>query len=76
MNKNPEDLMTEPFPIEDEQIIEPVEFGFGLKRRTFVQLVATGIMIATAPFSSLGRNRFHNPRDRAASIRPHIVPSM
>src|SRR5262249_5977672 len=37
---------------EDHQIIEPVPFNFGLQRRTFVQLLATGIMVATAPLSA------------------------
>jgi len=38
------------------QIIEPLEFGFGLKRRTFVQLLATGLMIFAAPVDSFSRN--------------------
>jgi CO/xanthine dehydrogenase Mo-binding subunit len=37
-------------PEDADQIIEPVEFDFGLKRRTFVQLVATGIaVVVSAP---------------------------
>jgi len=47
---------TIPAPEDEHQIIEPVEFDFGLRRRTFVQLVATGLMIAVAPFPST-RNR-------------------
>lgn len=43
--------------IEDEQIIEPVGFRFGLKRRSFVQLVATGLMIAAAPLTSTAQQR-------------------
>src|ERR1043165_4676097 len=39
-------------PEDEHQIIEPVAFDFGLRRRTFVQLVATGLMIAVAPFPS------------------------
>ena len=47
-----------PVPPEDEhQIIEPIEYSFGLKRRTFVQLVATGLMIATAPLESVAQQR-------------------
>ena len=39
-----------PLPEDADQIIEPVEFDFGLKRRTFVQLVATGIaVVVSAP---------------------------
>ena len=46
-----------PVLTDDEQIIEPVEFTFGLKRRTFVQLMATGLMIAAAPISSVAQQR-------------------
>ena len=42
---------------DDDQLIEPVEFSFGLKRRTFVQLLATGLVIATAPISSFSQER-------------------
>jgi len=44
-------------PEDDQQIIEPLEFAFGLKRRAFVQLVASGLMIAAAPISSLAQDR-------------------
>jgi isoquinoline 1-oxidoreductase len=37
---------------EEHQIIEPVPFDFGLQRRTFVQLLATGLMVATAPLAA------------------------
>ena len=47
-----ETLSTIPAPEDEHQIIEPVEFDFGLRRRTFVQLVATGLMIAVAPLPS------------------------
>lgn len=55
-----ENFPTSPLPAlpEDEhQIIEPVEFDFGLRRRTFVQLVATGLMIVAAPWPSSGQER-------------------
>ncbi|TAK92799.1 MAG: isoquinoline 1-oxidoreductase [Verrucomicrobia bacterium] len=39
-----------PSPEDEHQIIEPVEFDFGLRRRTFMQLVATGLAIAVAPW--------------------------
>jgi isoquinoline 1-oxidoreductase len=42
---------------DDEQLIEPVGFAFGLKRRTFVELVATGLMIAATPMSALAQHR-------------------
>ena len=45
-------------PLDDEdQLIEPIEFSFGLKRRAFVQLLATGLVIATAPLSSFSQER-------------------
>jgi isoquinoline 1-oxidoreductase subunit beta len=62
---------------DDEQIIEPVEFTFGLKRRTFVQLVATGLMIAVAPTSALaqqggGRRGGGGGQTRNVAARIHI----
>ena len=62
----------------DEQIIEPVEFDFGLKRRTFVQLVTTGLMVAAAPLASLAQDRGGGGRrsgggeNRPISTRIHI----
>ena len=44
-------------PEDVDQIIEPVEFDFGLKRRTFVQLVATGLAVLTSPMPSLAQQR-------------------
>jgi len=41
-----EELPPTPLLEDEDQIIEPLEFGFGLKRRTFVQLLATGLMIS------------------------------
>ncbi len=48
---------TVPAPEDEHQIIEPVDFDFGLRRRTFVQLVATGLMIVAAPFPSSAQQR-------------------
>jgi isoquinoline 1-oxidoreductase beta subunit len=42
-------------PEDADQIIEPLEFGFGLKRRTFVQLVATGLAIVVSPMPTLAQ---------------------
>src|SRR5436309_1486988 len=53
----PESHPNEALLPDDEQLIEPLEFAFGLKRRTFVELVATGLMIATAPMSTLAQRR-------------------
>ena len=47
-----ESLPTPPLPEDEHQIIEPVDFDFGLRRRTFVQLVTTGLMIVAAPWPS------------------------
>lgn len=67
-------MQNEPLPnpalLEDEQIIEPVEFDFGLKRRTFVQLVATGLMIAAAPLSSIAQQRGGARRGGGSETRP------
>lgn len=46
-----------PLPEDADQIIEPVEFDFGLKRRTFVQLVATGLAIVVSPMPALAQQR-------------------
>ena len=51
-NREPSELF-----IDDEQIIEPVGYRFGLRRRSFVQLVATGLMIAAAPLPSPAQQR-------------------
>jgi isoquinoline 1-oxidoreductase len=50
-------LITVPTPEDEHQIIEPVEFDFGLPRRTFVQFVATGLMIVAAPWSTEAQER-------------------
>jgi CO/xanthine dehydrogenase Mo-binding subunit len=52
-----EQLPVIPLPEDENQIIEPVEFGFGLKRRTFVQMVATGLAIAVSPMPTLAQQR-------------------
>jgi len=50
-------LPTNALPEDEHQIIEPVEFGFGLKRRTFVQLVGTGLAIIVSPMPTLAQQR-------------------
>ena len=73
-----EPIPNDPWLTEDEQIIEPVPFDFGLKRRTFVQLVTTGLMIAAAPISALaqqqrgGGRRGGGAEARPVSARIHI----
>jgi CO/xanthine dehydrogenase Mo-binding subunit len=52
-----EELPIVPLPEEAEQIIEPLEFSFGLNRRAFVQWVATGLIIAAAPMPSFAQQR-------------------
>src|ERR1043166_7575704 len=50
-----EKLPIVPWPEDQDQIIEPVDFSFGLRRRTFVQWVTTGLMIAAAPMPALAQ---------------------
>src|SRR5688572_21263066 len=57
VNMPDDPLNNTPLPEDIDQIIEPVEFDFGLKRRTFVQLVATGLAILTSPMPSLAQQR-------------------
>ncbi len=50
-------MNTEPRPTqfslsEDDQLIEPVHFDFGLNRRAFVQVLGTGLLIAAGSASS------------------------
>lgn len=52
-----EPFPTTPTPEDEYQIIEPVAFDFGLHRRTFVQLVATGLMIVAAPWPTEAQER-------------------
>jgi len=52
-----EPLPLTPLPEDANQIIEPVAFDFGLQRRTFVQLVATGLAIVVSPMPSLAQQR-------------------
>lgn len=61
---------------EEEEIVEPMLFEFGLKRRVFVQLVATGLLVAAAPLPSLAQSRGGGRRGGgegySASARVHI----
>src|SRR4051812_38029854 len=43
--------------IDDDQIIEPVGYDFGLTRRTFVQVLGAGILIAASGAAVLGQSR-------------------
>lgn len=52
-----EELPIAPLPEDEHQIIEPVEFSFGLKRRAFVQLVTSGLVIAAAPLPSIAQQQ-------------------
>ena len=65
-----------PAPEDVDQIIEPDEFDFGLKRRTFVQLVATGLAVVVSPMPSLAQQRGGGQRGatqvRNLSERLHI----
>jgi len=52
-----EDTQPNPIPLEAEELIETVEFSLGLKRRAFVKLFATGLVIVASPLSSLSQDR-------------------
>ena len=72
VNMERDQIPNEPLLPDDEQIIEPVEFTFGLKRRTFVQLMATGLMIAAAPLSTVAQQRGGGGETRNLAARIHI----
>jgi isoquinoline 1-oxidoreductase len=42
---------------EDEQLIEPVGYDFGLKRRAFVQLLGAGLLVAVSAAPALAQRR-------------------
>jgi isoquinoline 1-oxidoreductase len=41
--------------LDDDQIIEPIEFHFGFNRRAFVQVISAGLMIAAGPMPALAQ---------------------
>jgi len=58
---------------DDDQLIEPVAFDFGLKRRAFVQVLGTGLLIAASVPPGLaqragGRGGGNRPRNLSARI--------
>ncbi len=59
---------------DEEQIIEPVRFSFGLNRRAFVQLVATGLVIATGPLPAVAQQQRRGGGQSARNVgaRLHI----
>ena len=60
--------------MEDDQLIEPVEFNFGLNRRAFVQVLGAGLLITTAPRHAFGQRSGGGSggRTRSLSARIHI----
>src|SRR5437867_986309 len=59
---------------EDSQLIEPVGYQFGLDRRAFVQVVATGFMVVAGPWPAFAQ-RSAGPggaRTRHLSARLHV----
>ena len=46
-----------PVQPEDEQLIEPVGYDFGLKRRAFVQLLGAGLLVAVSATPALAQRR-------------------
>jgi isoquinoline 1-oxidoreductase len=53
MNIDPD--LLDPALVYEEQIIEPVEFRFGLDRRAFVQVLSAGLMIVAGPLPALAQ---------------------
>src|ERR1051326_5338394 len=69
MRKNEEQLSSE---LGDE-IVEPLAFGFGLKRRAFVQILSAGLLIAaSSPSLAQGRRRGGFGGSGAKSIAARI----
>jgi isoquinoline 1-oxidoreductase len=59
--------------LDDDQLIEPVEFDFGLNRRVFVQLIGAGVLITTAATPALAqRSGRGGGRPVKLSARIHI----
>ncbi|MBM3837775.1 MAG: isoquinoline 1-oxidoreductase [Verrucomicrobia bacterium] len=59
--------------LEDDQLIEPVEFDFGLNRRVFVQLLGAGVLITTAARPALAqRSGRGGGRPVKLSARIHV----
>jgi len=52
---NPEPHMPDFRIDDDDQLIVPVEFHFGLNRRAFVQWIGAGLLITAAPWPSLAQ---------------------
>jgi isoquinoline 1-oxidoreductase len=50
-------MNTSPVQPEDEQLIEPVGYDFGLKRRAFVQLLGAGLLVAVSATPALAQRR-------------------
>src|SRR5262245_53391840 len=60
---------------DDDQLIEPVAFDFGLKRRAFVQALSTGLLVAAQASSVLAQRaggRGGASRPRKVSERIHL----
>lgn len=61
--------------LEDEQIIEPVAFEFGLNRRVFVQMIGAGVLITASAKPALAQRSGRGSggaRPRNVSARIHI----
>lgn len=50
-------MNTAPVQPEDQQLIEPVGYDFGLKRRAFVQLLGAGLLVAVSAAPALAQRR-------------------
>src|SRR5258708_3389609 len=52
--QGPELVLHEP---EEHQIIEPLDYNFGLNRRSFVQFLGAGLLVAASVSSASGQER-------------------
>lgn len=68
-------MLTEDLAREQGETAEGVEFDFSVDRRTFVQVLGAGLMVALAPAAALGQARNRgggSGGSRAVSTRIHI----
>src|SRR5215471_5766534 len=55
MKQNPQ--ITTPPEIDYNELLEPVYYHFGLKRRSFVQILSAGLLIAAAAAPALAQTK-------------------
>jgi isoquinoline 1-oxidoreductase len=65
-------MNTSPIQPEDEQLIEPVGYDFGLKRRAFVQLLGAGLLVAVSAAPALAQRRGSRGGGGAGNISARV----